>query len=880
MGTQFLFLFLSLLLFFILIFSVFGIWFRGKRNAYLNTFFAMGLVVSTWALFNGFAVLLSEEVYQQLYPYYFVLACIITPLFLLYILHFTESRLAHSRVLIAILIIIIVVDVTALATNPLHHQFIAGYDGLLPIGGSWFPIHAILQYIPIILSFIFLFRYIAKNIKKSPLLILIGFAVVLPVVVNAVYSFSLIAFPFDLTPFAFLLMFMLFTFYSARLRLFDNRSTAFMSLFNTFSDSFLIVDKAGYITDANPSFKKTFPDLEIVFDKTSAKDVIGFFKYIASEQNPPDILEQFSTSPNDIQNAEITMVIDGMHCFFVMSKNNIYTRSQNVGFIITLIDVSNNQRTKQMIDEINNQNARLIEMKDLAETASKAKSDFLANMSHEMRTPMNAIIGMTAIGKNAKELEEKNRALIKIGDASSHLLAVINDVLDMAKIEANKLELAPIEYHFEKMLQKALDVVNFRVAEKNQILSINVDNKIPSFVIGDEQRLIQVIMNLLTNAVKFTPDKGRIDINATLVVEDSETCELRIEVIDNGIGISAEQQEKLFVAFEQAESGISRKFGGTGLGLVIAKSIVELMGGSIWVKSEFGLGSRFVFTVKVLRGMKTSASLLDPAVNLDNVRILAVDDKAEMRDHYNTILGQLNIDYDVLSSGSEAISLIEERGLYDIYFIDWHLSDMDGIELTRDIRTLEKGRRSAVIIASEVNWELIRADAVTAGINKHLSKPFLSSAVIDVINECLGSDRHQEGNKGFSEDEFKGKKLLIVEDIEINREILISLLDKTGLIIECAEDGKEALDMIIAAPDKYDIIFMDMQMPVMDGLEATRCIRALPEIKEIKLPIVAMTANVFKDDIDACIEAGMDDHIGKPLDLNRVLSKLRKYLAS
>jgi CheY-like chemotaxis protein len=278
--------------------------------------------------------------------------------------------------------------------------------------------------------------------------------------------------------------------------------------------------------------------------------------------------------------------------------------------------------------------------------------------------------------------------------------------------------------------------------------------------------------------------------------------------------------------------------------------------------------------------MKTSASLLDTDVNWENVRILAVDDNAEMRDQYKSIFEQLNIDYDILNSGSEAIGFIDGHGLYDIYFIDWHLSDMDGVELTRHIRTLEEGRLSAIIIVSEVDWELIKADAMTAGINKHLSKPILSSGVIDVINECLGSARHQDELKEFSEDEFKGKKLLIVEDIEINREILISLLDKSGLIIDCAEDGKEALDMIIAAPDKYDIIFMDMQMPVMDGLEATRCIRALPEVQELKhkLPIVAMTANVFKDDIDACISAGMDDHIGKPLDLNRVLSKLRKYL--
>ena len=384
-----------------------------------------------------------------------------------------------------------------------------------------------------------------------------------------------------------------------------------------------------------------------------------------------------------------------------------------------------------------------------AMVASQAKSNFLSNMSHEMRTPLNAIIGMTAIAKKTEDPERKNHAINKIGDASSHLLGVINDVLDMAKIEADKLELAPIEYHFERMLQSVLSVINFRVDEKQQTLTINVDSRIPHFLFGDDQRLAQVISNLLSNAVKFTPAGGRILLEATLAGEADGCHELCIKISDSGIGISAEQKERLFSAFEQAEKGTSRQYGGTGLGLVISKRIVELMGGDIWVESEPGKGAQFIFTAKVIAC---------PDEGTDNAEGDAADSIASAAD-------------------------------------------------------------------------------------------------------------------------FRGKRLLVAEDIEINREILMALLEDVGLIIDCADNGEEALTMIESEPSKYDIVFMDVQMPVMDGLEATRRIRALPASADIRLPIIAMTANVFKSDIEECLAAGMDDHLGKPLDIDKVLAMLRKYLS-
>jgi CheY-like chemotaxis protein/two-component sensor histidine kinase len=491
---------------------------------------------------------------------------------------------------------------------------------------------------------------------------------------------------------------------------------------------------------------------------------------------------------------------------------------------------------------------------------------------------MNAIIGMTAIGKNAKDIEQKNHALNKIGDAASHLLGVINDVLDIAKIEADKLELSPIEYNFERMLQKVVTVICFRVDEKRQSLYVNIDSDIPRFVVGADQRLAQIITNLLSNAVKFTPEEGEVHLNVSLAEETNDHIELRIEVIDTGIGISPEQQVKLFDAFMQAESGTSRKYGGSGLGLSISRRIIEMMDGRIWIESELDKGTKFIFTVKARRGKRSPSSLLAPGVNWENIRIMVIDDMNETCNQFKEIFGNLGILCDTAADGQEAWNIIKEGNEYDIYFIDWKMPIMDGIELTRRIKSRKGSRPSVVTMITAADWAQIKDEANEAGVDKCLLKPLFSSMIIDCINECLGADQSKVEDLTITEGEFNGKRLLVAEDIEINREILIALLENTGLIIDCAENGKEALDIIETNPNIYDIVLMDVQMPKMDGLEATRCIRALHGHQREKLPIIAMTANVFQSDIDACLTAGMDGHLGKPLDIDIVLEKLRKYL--
>jgi signal transduction histidine kinase/CheY-like chemotaxis protein len=400
----------------------------------------------------------------------------------------------------------------------------------------------------------------------------------------------------------------------------------------------------------------------------------------------------------------------------------------------------------------------IIEAKERTEQASLAKTNFLANMSHEIRTPLNAIIGMTTIAKSSGEAERKNYCLDKIEGASTHLLGIINDILDMSKIEEGKFELSPTAFEFTAMLERVANIFEFRLGEKKQRLSITSDPRIPERLISDEQRLAQVITNLIGNAVKFTPDEGHIGIEAKRLDSggdpaSSTSCTLELRVTDTGIGISKEQQGKLFQSFVQVDSGISRKFGGTGLGLAISKRIVEMMRGSIWIESEVGKGSAFIFTMQA-----------------------------------------------------------------EIPLAEIHAKD---------------GEQSA-------------GDA---------------------------PDEEEDG-----ENDFTGKRILLAEDVEINREIVLTVLEPMGIAITQAEDGQRAFDIFTANPEQFDLIFMDIHMPGVDGYEATRLIRAFDHPLAQTVPIIAMTANVFREDVERCRDAGMNDHMGKPLDFDEVIAVLRKYL--
>ena len=531
-----------------------------------------------------------------------------------------------------------------------------------------------------------------------------------------------------------------------------------------------------------------------------------------------------------------------------------------------------------------------------------AKSSFLANMSHEIRTPMNAIIGMTNIGKASHDADRKDYAFDRINNASNHLLGVINDILDVSKIEAGRFELTDDKFSFERMLQKVINMNMFRIEQKKLKFTVDIDKNIPDYLIGDDQRLTQVITNLLTNAAKFTDDENSIRLSARLAGDIDNICTIEIAVADTGIGISAEQQAKLFTSFQQADNSTSRKYGGTGLGLAISKHIVENMGGAIRVESEPGAGSTFIFTVKLRRAPVQNANLLHPCLDSARIRLLAVDDDSDTLDSFRDFAERLNITCDTANSGAEAMRLLKSGFVYDICFIDWYLPDDDSIELAGRIasyaadaknRADETGvsdgaseadakscrRKPEIIMISSYDWSDIEQFATAAGIDKFIPKPLFFSNVADCINSCLAAVP-EEAPETRSDNAYTlaGYKLLLAEDIEINREIVQAMLEPMLMDIDFVENGAEAVRGFIKQPEKYDLILMDVQMPEMDGYEATRKIRASGTEKALTIPIIAMTANVFHDDIEKCIESGMNGHLGKPLDFDEVKKTLLHHL--
>ena len=513
-----------------------------------------------------------------------------------------------------------------------------------------------------------------------------------------------------------------------------------------------------------------------------------------------------------------------------------------------------------------------------AKEASLAKSNFLANMSHEIRTPINAIVGMASLGKGAADMERTAYCFSRIEDASTHLLGVINDILDVSKIESGKFELSPLEFNFENMLQRVVTVNNYRIDQNKQRLTVYIDKAIPKTLFGDEQRLAQVITNLLSNAVKFTPENGSIDIDTTFVKEEEGICTIQISVADTGIGISPEQQLKLFQSFHQAENNTSRKFGGTGLGLAISKSIIEMMGGAIWIESELGKGATFIFTIQAKRVEQIEQMPFDRS-DWKNLRIFAVDDDPVVLEYLREIFEDIGVKCDTAAGARESLRIINQNGDYDIYLIDFKMPDIDGIELARMLREREKNNsdKSVVIMISATDWSMIEEDAKQAGIDKYLQKPLFPSAIIDTINLCIGKEKAEKTEQETVIEKFEGKRILLAEDVEINREIVIELLKPTLLEIDSAENGAQAVKMFLDAPDRYDMIFMDLQMPEMDGYEATQKIRNSGVAEAKTVPIIAMTANVFREDIEKCLQMGLDDHIGKPINLDMLIQILKKY---
>ncbi len=521
---------------------------------------------------------------------------------------------------------------------------------------------------------------------------------------------------------------------------------------------------------------------------------------------------------------------------------------------------------------------------EAANHASAAKTSFLANMSHDIRTPMNGIIGMTAIaGAHLDDKERVADCLSKIMVASKHLLGLLNEVLDMSKIESGKIELQDEEFSLPDLVDDLIAIAKPQIEAKHHEFFVSVRGIEHEEVIGDSQRLQQVFLNLLSNAIKYTPEGGRVQ----LILSEKPFHRKNVgcyEIIfeDNGIGMSKEFMERLFEPFTRAEDSRMAKVQGTGLGMTITRNIVQLMNGRIDVESKPDKGTKFTVTIFLKLQESEESVSYDKLVDLP---ILVVDDDEAACESTCGMLNDLGMLGEYVLCGEDAVKCVVARHeAEDDFFaviLDWKMPGMDGVAVTREIRK-QVGEDVPIIIISAYDWSDIEVSARAAGANAFLSKPLFKSKMVYLFKEILGNEKHLQSLsalKTIQKDNFDGKRALLVEDNELNAEIAGEILGMAGLEVAYAKDGKEALDKMVEAEDGYyDIVFMDIQMPIMDGYEATRAIRSLPGDYPRRVPIIAMTANAFMADVQACKAAGMDEHIAKPLDLDRLFKVLNQWL--
>lgn len=550
-------------------------------------------------------------------------------------------------------------------------------------------------------------------------------------------------------------------------------------------------------------------------------------------------------------------------------------------YLVVFIDITDITEQRELQKKLEEQSEQLKEALDFAEKANQAKSDFLARMSHDIRTPMNAIVGMTAIaGAHVDDKERVLDCLNKITGASKLLLSLINEVLDMSKIESGRLKLSDDELNIGELLQDLIIMMQPEIRSKQHQLDIHLMGMQHENVIGDMQRIKQVLMNILSNAIKYTPDNGRILIRINEKSSRDGIGYYEFVFEDNGRGMKPEFLSRICQPFERADDQDIAGIQGTGLGMSISHKIVQMMGGDILIESEYGKGSRFTINMP----LRLREQDVPEAIGVPGMSILVVDDDRIACQGTCNCLEEIGVRCDWVCSGEEAVEIARERSeknnAYFAIIMDLKMPGLNGIETTQLLRAAV-GPDIPIIILSAYDVEEYESDAKKAGANGFITKPLFKSKLIQVLKRFIDKENvrgHITPTK-LSDADFSGKRILLVEDNELNLEIAVEIIGSTGVSIDTAVNGLEAVNKVSQSPEGfYQMILMDVQMPVMDGYEATRRIRALGRADVSGMPIIAMTANAFSEDVTNALEAGMNYHLAKPIDIIALMAVLDKYL--